>query len=329
MKFLQNIEKKNIKLSINLMDTKNRNEINKFLSSYYKSFGLRYSLDFKWFNWYYNDNPCGKCQNYILTNENNDIIGAFGYSIFNYTFKEVGKLGVIGVNGFINPEYTGLGLYTELISETLKDIHRNYELAFSFPHCNNIGSVKGHINSGWVFSKSFHFYVKNLNTLNNVIIDNNALESDFKELINYRFSKTLSMVFIKNFEWLNWRFYERPDKDYHLVIYKNNRNIVRGYIIYTYYKDINNLIRCQIADYDYNDINVYQTLLNKVMQVAYKHDCSTVELLVNDDHSDTEILVKESFVRKDECYKMFLNGELSKFTNSKDFKFEFGYFDVI
>lgn len=142
MECIKLIERKNIKLTIQLMDTSDEKEINKFLISFYKSFGLRYSLDFNWFNWYYNNNPVGKCLNYTLLNDKDDIVGAFGYFKFNYRLNKVSKKGVISVNGFINPDYTRMGLYTELIYESLKDIHKSYDLAFSYPHSDNIGSVK-------------------------------------------------------------------------------------------------------------------------------------------------------------------------------------------
>ena len=128
---------------------------------------------------------------------------------------------------------------------------------------------------------------------------------------------------------MNWRFYERPDKEYDVIIHKNENNLIEGYIICTSYKDKNGLNRCQIADYDYNVNNVFKYLLNKVTQLALKHDCSTVEFLVNEDHFDTELLRVQSFVRKEESYKMFLNGDSSELDKGQCFKFEFGYFDVI
>ena len=311
------------------MDTSNEDEINKFLISYYKSFGLRYSLDSTWFKWFYNDNPSGKCVNYILTNENNEIIGAFGYSIFSYSFNEVEKKGVIGINGFINPDYTGLGLYTDLILETLKDIHRKYDLAFSFPHSDNLGSVKGHINSEWKFTNDFYFYVKNIKPKEIISIDENILESKFECLRNYKFSRRPESFFIKSFEWLNWRFYERPDKDYEVFIYKNSHNIIEGYVVYTLYQDKSGLKRFQIADYDYIKNEVFMKLLAKVSQLGSKYKCSTFEFLVNEEHFDTEILLKESYVKKEESYKMFVNGDLAKLNINRNFKFEFGYFDVV
>ena len=328
MRFLKTIERDTLKLDIQLMDTLNEEEINNFLISFYKSFGLRSNFNFNWFNWFYNENPLGKCRNYILTNENRDIVGGFGYSLFNYSFKGVSKIGVIGINGFINPDYTGLGLYTQLISETLKDVHRSYDLAFSFPHSDNKASIKGHINSDWKHIKKLDFYVKKINSEENLHPNKNIIISKIEALKEFDFNSSRDSFFIKNYERLDWRFYKRPDKNYKTLIYKRNNNII-GYIIYTLYNDKDGSHRCQVADYDYLEKIAFIQLIDELSLIGKKYNYSTIEFLVNEDHSDTKVLTDLSFVKKKESYEMFINGSQTGFNETRNFKFEFGYFDVI
>lgn len=328
MRIIKKINRDNLNLDIQLMDTLNEVEINKFLISYYKSFGLRYSLDSNWFKWFYNENPFGKCQNYILTDENNDIVGGYGFSLFNYSFQQESKSGVIGINGFINPDYTGLGLYTELITEALKEINRNHELAFTFLHSDNIPTIKGHLKGNWQIVKQFYFYIKTLTPNENFSLSANTSESDIEALKDYKFSFAKDLFFIKNYEWLNWRFYQRPDKNYKVLVSKIEDKVV-GYFIYSLYKDKDGYTRCQIADYDYLEKNTFLQLLDGITRIGVINNYSTIEFLVNEHHSDTEILSDNLFVKKAESYEMLINGSLTRFNENRDFKFEYGYFDVI
>lgn len=328
MEFIKTIKKDNLQLSVQLMDTLNEDEIAIFLTSYYRSFGLRYSLDSKWFKWFYNENPFGKCRNYVLTNEKNDIVGGYGFSLFNYSFQKQNKNGVIGINGFINPDYTGLGLYTELIDEALQDIRKTCELAFTFLHTNNIATIKGHLKGDWKLIKKFYFYIKTLNSNEDNPLNENISESAIEELKDYHFSSAANLFFIKSYDWLYWRFYKRPDKNYKILIYKLN-NKIEGYFIYTLYNDKEGNNRCQIADYDYREKSIFIELLKEMAQLGVKNNYSTIEFLVNEEHCDTEILNEQSFVKKEESYEMFINGDLARFNANKDFKFEYGYFDVI
>jgi RimJ/RimL family protein N-acetyltransferase len=329
MEQIKTITKNNLTLTLQLMDTTNESEINKFLIGYYKSFGLRNRLDIRWFNWFYNDNPLGKCQNFLLTNNKNEIIGAFGFSIFEYYSVGVSRKGVIGVNGFINPDYTGQGLYTTMISESLQEIHEEYDIAFSYPHSNNIASVKGHTKSGWEYYKKIYFYKAIPSNVTESSADDYAIDSRIEDLLNYDFSKKTNSFLVKNYDWIKWRFKERPDKKYNLIINLNKNGTFQGYLIYTMYHQNDNSIRCQVADYDYKDVKVFESLLSKINQVAFSCKCSTLEFLVNEDCTDTTILTQNSFIKKEESYDMFVNGDLSKFNLDYDFKFEYGYFDVI
>jgi hypothetical protein len=328
VKFFKKIERDNLNLSIQLMDTLNQVEINDFLKSYYKSFGVRSSLNFNWFHWFYNENPIGKCQNYILKNEQDNIVGGFGYSLFNYFSKGIKKVGVIGVNGFINPDYTGLGLYTQLITESLKDILKSHELAFSLPHSENIASIKGHLNSGWKLVKKLDFYVKYINLKDNIPSNKNINVIDIPALRNFDFNYSRGSYLIKSYDWLNWRFNRRPNKQYNTLVYTLS-DTIKGYVIYTLYIDKDGNTRCQVADYEYIEKTIFVQLLENLCFIGSENNYQTIEFLVNEEYSDTKILKDLSFIKKNESYHMFGNGNLTKFENNRNFKFEYGYFDVV
>ena len=330
MEYLEEIKCDKEILKIEIMDTADEEEINLFLQSFYKSFGPRYSFDANWFNWFYNENPSGKCVNFLLVNQKKEIIGAYGYSLFRYFQNREVRKGVIGINGFINPEYTRKGLYSILMSRSLKYIHQKYVLAVSYLHHQNQGTVKGHLKSEWKHVKDFYFFVRQLNSSPSCPIENIIGQDKFSSLRNYPFSRTENNFFCKSYQWLHWRFKERPDKKYQVLIEEDSGNI-GGYIIYTVYNADLDLRRCQVAEYDYQERKHFIRLLDKVMAAAVEKDCNTVEFLANEDNQDTEILIEQKFAKTDEYYSMVKHGSASgtSIRDTKDFKFEYGYFDVV
>ena len=329
MKYLEKLKCENESLTMELMDTADEEEIHLFLQSFYKSFGPRYSFDMSWFNWFYNINPAGRCINFLLVNQKREIIGAYGYSPFQYFQNRKVREGVIGINGFINPEYTRKGLYSRLISRSLVHIHQKYFLAVSYLHHQNQGTIKGHIKSDWKLIKDFHFFVRHLNPVSSSTIENVAPRDKISSLREYNFHKTENAFFCKSYQWLHWRFEERPDKKYQVLIEEDNGDI-GGYLIYTFYNENPTFHRCQVADYDYQDSNFFIRLLEKLVIIASEQGCDTVEFLANEDNQDSEILHKQSFAKIDEHYSMFQHGRASASTlGSKYFKFEYGYFDVV
>lgn len=315
----------NENFEIFIMENRNIIERKKFFECFYSSFGPRYNFDENWFDWYYLNNPFGICDNYLLINEENIVVGAFGYAKILFLSSNNIKEGTLGINGFINPNYAGRGLYTDLMTFSLNNIMTRYEVGFSFPHGNNIGSIKGHIKSGWRHTENARFFKHEINNLGNHTKSSNSSQSNILNLVDFEFNRKKSDFFHKTFDWIKWRFYERPDKKYLTITVSDGISLISGYLIYTIYSDSTGK-RCQVADYEYHSIIDFQKLLNALINLANINNYLSVEFLVNEEHEDSIIIMENGFKSCNEHYQMFTYGNIEFPLN---FKIEYGSFDVI
>lgn len=325
MKLISTFINCNEHFDVFIMDNTRKLERKEFFECFYSSFGPRYNFDENWFDWYYLNNPFGICDNYLLINEKKILVGAFGYAKIVVQSSNKIKEGTLGINGFINPNFAGRGLYTDLMSSSLNNVKSRYEVGCSFPHGNNIGSIKGHIKSGWEHTKNATFFKRKINGVENKAKTSNSSQSNILNLVDFEFSKKKSAFFYKTFDWIKWRFFDRPDKKYEAITINNGTDLISGYLIYTIYSDSTGK-RCQVADYDYHTILDFQKVLNVLINLAGVNNYSSVEFLVNEDHEDSPILSENGFKPSQEHYQMFTYGNIEFPLNSK---IEYGSFDVI
>lgn len=310
--FLEVIERNNIKFGIYLMDNALDNEVELFFKSFYSSFGFRPQFDRKWFDWFYRDNPLGSCNNYILIDlALNKWIGGFGFAKVNYIFQGQLKNGGLGINGFINSGYEGMGLYTDLIKCGLKNESYVKNFAFSYPHRQNIASQKGHFKSGWKDFVRMSFLEIDLkkNEINLSremgIYENTDLfkKFDFTKLMhNNEFS------FSRTYEHLNWRFFNRPDKKYTLLAIETG--IYYGYMILGYYKMTNGFIRCHIADYQYSHQSVLITLIERARYIAKEKECRKLDVLINMASEAVQVFTNKKFMPRNEGYNLMIYSDV-------------------
>lgn len=325
MELISTLQNNNENFDVFIMDNKNKCERQEFFECFYSSFGPRFSLNENWFDWYYLKNPYGICDNYLLLNKKMKIIGAFGYAKNMFYLSNILHKGILGINGFINPNYAGRGLYTDLMINSLTHLRSMFDYGFSFPHGKNIGSIKGHIKSDWKLFKKAVFLKYPVNNSQKNIKPSIIIQKEITELFDYEFKKNQYSFFYKTFDWIKWRFHERPDKKYGAITISNETNFNSGYLIYTFYTDSSGK-RCQVADYEYYSKYDFSKLLDYIIDFAISSNCISVEFLVNEEHEDTQILLEKGFLISEEHYLMFTYGNIQIPT---DIKIEYGCFDVV
>lgn len=294
-----------------LMNNESLIEQELFLESFYKSFGFRKQLDIKWLNWFYNNNPLGLCNNYILIDiEKVSWIGGFGYSKVAYLMNGIKGIGGLGINGFINPEYEGKGLYTKLISLSLEADNPNNEIYFSFPHKNNLPSIKGHLKSGWKNFISLTFLEINIEV--NKLIFSDAICVEQPENLKYLdfelFNDNSSLSFIRNFDFLYWRFITRPNKTYKYLQIKIGMDI--GYMVLGFYEKLDGTKRCQIIDYRTTSELCLSQLIYKAYEVAILNKCMILDVLINPASVTCELYLSLGFIPRNEGYELLTFSKL-------------------
>ncbi|HYF67651.1 MAG TPA: hypothetical protein VD884_05925 [Ohtaekwangia sp.] len=281
-------------------------DVDRFFVSFYNSFGFRSHLEKNWFNWFYTQNPDGLCNNYILVDlDSSRWIGGFGFGKKRYLVDGAEVCGALAVNGYINSGYEGRGLYTELIKTVLDNEMLSDRIAFSFPHGNNIPSIKGHIKNGWVNYVALQFLDINVRKVEpdvpEVKITNNidALHRfDFNQV-----NKGDGFCFVRTAEHLKWRFFERPDKEYTLLTMVTDGK-TEGYMFLTKYKTKEGILRCQIADWGYASQEILLKLIDKARFAGSQMGCHILDVLINPDALSVKFFYAKGFLARAEGYQL-------------------------
>ncbi|CAM4084840.1 GNAT family N-acetyltransferase [Flavobacterium sinopsychrotolerans] len=298
--YLETFTVDNSIFGVKLMDNENEEEIKIFFTLFNECFGERAHLDKEWYNWYYSSNPKGECNNYLLFDVNNAIlVGAYGFAKIQYTINLKSNTGVLGVNGMISKKYGRRGLFSKLMTIAL-----NYEtktnLAFSFPHGFNLSSVKGHINCGWSLNENFHFYELISKT---PIAKNKKIKiltiDDLSKIEFGLFNKESNFYFNRDKDFIKWRFFERPSKEYIIVGNFVSDQLINGYMILGRYLNKDQKIITQIVDYRVENAEVLENLIKTALVNG-----AIINLLISEVSENLRIFKKIGFEKKEECYKL-------------------------
>lgn len=320
--YLETFTVDNLIFGVKLMDNENEEEIKTFFTLFNECFGERAHLDKEWYNWYYSSNPKGECNNYLLFDVNNAIlVGAYGFAKIQYTINSKVITGVLGVNGMISQNYGRRGLFSKLMTIGLK-YEANTNLAFSFPHGFNLSSVKGHINCGWSLNENFHFYELISKT---PIAKNKKIKiltiDDLSKIEFGLFNKESNFYFNRDKDFIKWRFFERPSKEYIIVGNFVSDQLINGYMILGRYLNKDQKIITQIVDYRVENAEVLENLIKTALVNG-----AIINLLISEVSEHLRIFKKIGFEKKEECYKLMTYPD-----NNDTMRFEglLGDFDVV
>ena len=293
------------KYGVYLMNNQSVQEQKWFMDSFYRSFGIRKHLNLNWFNWFYNLNPCGTCRNYVLIDmEKGTWIGGFGFAKIPYRLNELNSIGGLAVNGFINPGYEGKGLYTKLISRGLGLESSKERILFSLPHASNLASIKGHLKSGWERLTGLSFMEIKVDKSKSK--PNHAVcldQPEDLETLNFNlFNQDNVFEFMRNYNFLFWRFISRPNKKYSFLKVEMDEHI--GYMVLGFYEPINGCKRCQIADYRYTAKSCLLELINSAYLVALQNKCNILDVLISENCEPYDLFSSAGFAPGKEGYEL-------------------------
>lgn len=202
------------------------------------------SVDVKWWEWIYKNNPSG--DPVIWVAENGDKI--IGHRAYIPAKVKLGSKTVIAgqaINTATAAEYRRRGIFSELISESLIEANeRGWAFIYNFP---NEYSYPGYLKAGWdnvckisrlikvlrpeqvceatfndkgwvtkVSSLLGQVYLKFFPPSGDISVENDLCikrESNFDSKYDHfwqEFSKDLKIAIIRNREYLNWRYIENP-----------------------------------------------------------------------------------------------------------------------
>ena len=221
------------------------NELNNWFNLFNKCFGKRPLLNNEWYFW---NNTLYKENNTYVIKHKEEIVSSYSLYPLKAKYNNQVKDAYLCHNVMTNPEHGGKGLFTQLgkyaISCTSKE-----SILIGVPNEN---AIRGHLKVGWEEYPKIPFYFKNKFSIYQT---NNVIKMDifsFNEYEIKEFNKSYDFCVIKDSEFLNWRYVDRPNMEY--MYYKLIDN--SGFIVLKQYEN-----KLHIIDYGFvNEDNFIELL---------------------------------------------------------------------
>lgn len=216
----------------------------------------------EYFKWKFGKNPHGNPLIWVAE-DNDRIVGCY---IINPVRIRMGKVSVLcaqSVDAAVDPEYRGKGIFKKLAQEVLEKAHREGIVAvYAFPtHIAYKGQVRVGYQTVFTLPKTFklldpsrmlekygltskklqrivkHFLKLQTKTSKEEPTDGKleierikAFDEDFEDFWETFYEKNDYVMIERGREYLNWRYFGNPEKEYLVYMCKQNKKIL-GYLI--------------------------------------------------------------------------------------------------
>jgi RimJ/RimL family protein N-acetyltransferase len=289
----------------------NSDYLNEHLLFWELCFGQKDKCTADWYRWLNENSPNGYNNSYTIKNENNESICSYGLLPYPSKINGVQHLSSICINGMTNPEYSGQGLFSNIIAQSTKLLQEDRPQTFySFPLGTNTGSIKAHLKAGFTELPDLYFYEKTKQTIKpQPEIDYNIIEkfniyhdSDIK-----KFHEKYSFSFLKDYKHLNWRYTSHPIYSYKIIELIVEKQF-KGYaVVKIFGEDVKKL---HIVDYAYSTSTDLDLLLHSIENVAFELKVDLINLWSLEDSFETKHLITKEFTQTKQHNKfLILPGE--------------------
>ena len=254
----------------------------------------------KWYDWYNYKCPNGENRNYLAENlTTGEIAGGYGLLPIKIKVNEIFINGSIATNGMVVPRFQRRGLFSLLGRYCLAEEKKyNTKLTIGVP---NQAAIKGHLNVGWDYMANLKFVSKySFKKKEFVSKEIGKFDSRVDKLIDDISKKTNFMV-MKDYTFLNWRYVQRPDKEYKIYFYEQDGN-VDGYMVLKYFND-NGYKKTHILDIMVRSWNAFADLIKAAEYNSIGRDELNCWQIENSIYKD--FFSKASFKETDK-YDMFI-----------------------
>lgn len=245
-----------------------------------------------WFEWFNLNCPFGKNNIFIAEDlDNSDIVGVYGLLPYKCIINNKIVDSLLCTNVMTHPDYGGRGIFTQLGRYALSSEFKNGKFKFSLG-VPNANAIKGHLKIGWTVFSNLTFYKKHINAKTNFEGEQIFEFTDDHGAFATKISMNNNFSVLKNSDFLNWRYFERPDKEY--IIYEIRSNgVLSGFIVLKYF-DANNYKKLHILDiYAVNDV-FYMKLIDIATSLA--SDCDELNCWQIDNSQQIKPFLQAGFV---------------------------------
>lgn len=216
----------------------------------------------KHWNWKYKNNPNDQIEILLAINENK-IVGHYAVIPVKMKIRDEIHVTSLSLDTITHKSYRGKGIFPTLATKLYKDLgETGIPITYGFPNTNSIKPIIK--KCGWIEISDLPIYILPLNfiTLSNRYLKIKFLSNIIGSILNFlynsflkkykipnkiniekikQFDKSFDDLWelikdeiiigvIRNSEYLNWRYFKKPEGDYIVFAIKVN-DVLKGYII--------------------------------------------------------------------------------------------------
>lgn len=173
-----------------------------------------------------------------LDQTNNKVIANYNLLPMLYIYK--GKIinGAMCLDVMTDPSYQKKGVFVNIGKQALgNEKIGGRKIAIGIPNNN---ALPGHLKIGWKIAFNITLLEKKIDS-HHCNFDNSKIKQIYKfddrvnELFKF-FSREYDFIMLRDKDYLNWRFFERPDVQYEIYAYENDKQL-NGYIVFKIYNN--------------------------------------------------------------------------------------------
>lgn len=284
------ISTKYLRLIQHKVSTYPQNQLEKVQALFSQSFGGR-TLSLEILKWQMEKNPCLQKRATSLWSE--DMLVAYN-ALTPYWAYLYGKKVTAAVSGTTMADENFPGCSLQLFAECAKQ-NMDLSIIFGFPNHNAIKLVK-YLGHHYVGDVAFWTVEAKPVAISDKITEFDEFNSDYEELSKI-ISQKHDFIKVRQRNFLNWRFFQHPQLDYHGFEYKK-----RGYIIVDIYIE-NGIKQLQVVDIIADSDEVMTELLQYAVRLAYDQECKNVKLWLTSERY-SHVLEENGFVYGEHPFPM-------------------------
>ena len=283
-----------------------KDNINKVQSLYRKSFGGR-ELTIPYIQWQMLQNPCLK-ERAVTLWQGETLVG---YNALNSSPVILyGKKAICADSGNTMVDEEFLGASIQLIQEVLRQ-NKDIDIIIGFPNRNSFGIYVRYLHFPYVGDMAFWTAEAKDGIVSEEIKEFYSFTNEYEQL-SWDLAKHHDFIKLRNMEFLNYRFFQKPEFDYKGYELIHN-GVKHGYIIVDIYEE-NGIKQLQVIDILADSIEVFKSLLKFATQLAWQWNCPFVKLWLSSEFYKAA-LEESGFIYGEHPFRMIVfnqNLDLSK-----------------
>lgn len=268
-----------------------KNQLEKVQALFSQAFGGR-KESLEMLQWQMEDNPC--LRERATTLWQNEILVAYN-ALTPCPAYWYGKEIVSAVSGTTMADEHFPGASIQLFTECEKQ-NEDIPVIIGFPNKNSYSITVKYLNHHYVGDIAFWTADAKRMSVSNLIHEFTEFSEEY-ESISEELSKTHDFIKSRQKEFMNWRFFKKPEYDYRGFEFEK-----RGFIVVDTYTE-NGSKQLQIVDILAESDEVLSGLLSFAINLGYEWECSKVKLWLTSDRFK-KTLEKNGFVYGEHPFAM-------------------------